>query len=566
MAEISSKTTRRKVLVGGMAVIVVGIAGFLILTSPLTWSLTHPDRDVADNAAPDLENGRAMFVVGDCATCHVTPDQDNVTLMVGGRAVTTDQDNKLLLGGGRALETEFGTFHMPNISPHPEDGIGSWTLAEFTRAMREGVGPDGMLPDGRNLYPAFPYTSYQRMTANDIRDLFAFIQTLEPVAGKAPANELKFPYNIRRGVGLWRLVFLDGKPTEYEPSDLIAATPSVDPGVLARGHYLVEGPAHCVECHSPRTFIGTIPEDMRYAGGPNPEGTGYFPNITPHETGIGFWSKNSIANYMKTGISPINKVAGGDMAEVVHNTTQISDEDRHAMAAYMKTVPAVDHPGPGVPEPNYTPELVMLPTPTEKVVELPTSSASEIAAADTLYVAHAKSFYVSEDDLGTSAEEDGKFLGAAELAVLARDGDKIKVRLDGWQMSGADPVFFAEQGHRIMQAVLGDEAIATVEKQKTVVDPDTGQEWAEASLEVWIDSKGMTTELPELWQYSAEIFNSSCATCHALPAADHFLANQWIGNLNAMKRFTSLTDDQYRLLLAYLQNHSKDVGPKEGVH
>jgi mono/diheme cytochrome c family protein len=556
----------RIVLVGAISAIVVGVAGFLILTSPLTWSLTHSDRDVADNAAPNIDNGRTMFVIGDCATCHVTPGQEDVQLLVGGRAVAPDPDNKLLLGGGRVLETEFGAFHMPNISPHPEDGIGSWTLAEFTRAMREGVGPGGLLGDGKNLYPAFPYTSYQRMTANDIRDMFAYIQTLEPVASEVPEHELKFPYNIRRGVGVWRLAFLDGKASEYEPSEEIAATFSVEPEVLYRGHYLVEGPAHCAECHSPRTFIGIIPEGMRYAGGPNPEGTGYFPNVTPDETGIGFWSANSIANYLRTGVSPINKVAGGDMAAVVHNTAQISDEDRLAMAVYTKTVPSVQNPGPGVPEPNFTPEIVMLPPRAERVVELPTSGESEIASAETLYVAHAKPFYVDESSVGAPDGEDGKFLGAAELSVVARDGDKIKVRLDGWQMGGADPVIFSEQGHRIVQAVLGDAAIAAVERQAPIVDPDTGQEWSESSLEVWVESEGMTTELQELWAYSADIYNSSCSTCHALPETDHFLANQWIGNLNAMKRFTSLTDDQYRLLLAYLQNHSKDVGASEGVH
>ncbi|KAB2532939.1 cytochrome C [Salipiger aestuarii] len=557
-----SPNTRKRVLVGGVSLAALGVVGFLALTSPLVWSLTHPDRDVADNTEPDLDNGRAMFVIGDCATCHVSPGAENVLLLANGRAVTPNQDDQLLLGGGRVLETEFGAFHMPNISPHPEDGIGAWSLAEFTRAMREGVGPDGLLPDGRNLYPAFPYTSYQRMTANDVRDMFAYIQTLEPVASDIPDHDLKFPYNIRRGVGVWRLAFLDGQPIEYSPSTEAAAALSVEPDVLERGHYLVEGPGHCAECHSPRTFMGTIPQDMRYAGGANPEGTGYFPNITPDETGIGFWSANSIANYLRTGISPINKVAGGDMADVVHNTAQISDADRFAMGAYMKTVPAIDKPAPGMPEPNLTPEIVMLPPSATQVPELPTSGAGEIEAAETVYVAHTKTFFIDKAAVGT-ADGDGKLLGATELAVVDREDGRLKVRLDGWQMPEAERVFYAEQGHRILQAILGDASIEQVSRQESMVDPDTQQEWARSSLEVWIDDKDMSTELSALWDYSADLYNASCGTCHALPVKDHYLANQWIGNLNSMRRFTSLGDDQYRLLLAYLQNHSKDVTSRD---
>jgi mono/diheme cytochrome c family protein len=555
---LASKSSRT-VLISGVSVVVLGIAGFFALTSPWMWSLTHPERDVADNQPPDIDNGRALFVISDCATCHVTPGQEGVLLLTNGRAVTPSQDDKLQLGGGRILETEFGAFHMPNISPHLEDGIGAWTLAEFTKAMREGVGPDGALPDGRNLYPSFPYTSYQHMTANDVRDLFAYIQTLEPVAGKVPDHELKFPFNIRRGVGVWRLAFLDGQPPEYTPAPEDVAALSVAPDVLARGHYLVEGPGHCAECHSQRTFMGTIPGDMRYAGGVNPEGTGYFPNITPDETGIGFWSANSIANYLRSGISPINKVAGGDMADVVHNTAQISDEDRFAMAAYMKTVPAVDNPAPGMPEPNRTPQIVMLPPSPVKQAELPTSSVIQIAEAGKLYVAHTKPFFVKQASIGTTADEDGFLLGAAELAVVSRDDGKIKVRLDGWQMTGADTVFYAEQGHRILQAVLSTAAIAEVSRQEPMVDPDTGQEWVQSSVEFWIDGEKMSSDLSALWDYSADMFNASCGTCHALPEKDHYLANQWIGNLNSMRRFTSLGDDQYRLLLAYLQNHAKDT-------
>lgn len=526
-------SNKRKSVYWLIGLICLGIVGFFILTSPTLWSMTHPKRDVADNNPPNLENGKTMYIAGDCATCHAVPDQGD----------------HLRLGGGRALDTEFGRFYMPNISPDKNDGIGNWTLAQFTKAMREGVGPGNV-----NLYPAFPYTSYQRMTANDVRDLFAYIQTLEAVPGKAPDHELKFPFTIRRGVGVWRLFFLDGKPL----SAMADATPE-----YLRGQYLVEGPGHCAECHSPRNFMGVVKANQRYGGGATPNGIGHFPNISQHETGIGFWATNSIVNYLRTGVSPIGKIASGDMAEVIENTKDLSDADLKAMALYLKTVPGVDRPMPGQPEPNYTNQVVMLPQTQALVVNMPVASTSELAKVETAYVTNTKNFYMASE---MSGDPDGKLLGATKLTIVERDGDKLKVRLDGWQLAGADTVFYALQSQRIMQAVLDKTAVAGIEHKEAVTDQETQQTWYPSSLTVWVDDKGLNTALEPLWAYSQDTFNSSCGTCHTLPESDHYLANQWIGNLNAMKRYTSLTDDQYRLLLAYLQNHSKDVNVSGKSH
>jgi len=531
----------KKLIICFFAVVVICIFGFFIVTSPWLWSLTHPTRDVADNSPADLSNGRVMFDAGDCATCHATPNQPD--------------HHKL--GGGRALDTAFGRFYMPNISPDKKDGIGNWTLAEFTRAVREGVGPKGAMPDGQNLYPAFPYTSYQRMSANDVRDLFAYIKTLEPVSGTAPDHELKFPYNLRRGIGVWRLFFLDGKPLEKIANQ---------PAIIERGRYLVEALGHCAECHSPRNFMGVIESGMRYSGGPTPNGKGYFPNITQDETGIGYWSQNSIFNYLVTGKSPVNKVAGGDMAEVIENTKLLPRDDLHAMAAYIKTIPGVDHPAPGQPEPNHKPEIVMLKQSTKRVVELPTSSANDIAKADTLYVVATKPFFMDENGTG---EGDGKLLATAKLTVLARDGDKIKARLEGWQMDGAPSVVYALKGQRIMYAVLGDKAMASYKRGEPEKDTDTAQIWYPVSIEFWTTNTGLNISLDTMWSFTSDLFSSTCSVCHSLPAPDHILANTWIGNLNAMRRYTSLNSDQYRLLLGYLQNHSKDVNPEtlsKGTH
>jgi mono/diheme cytochrome c family protein len=140
----------------------------------------------------------------------------------------------------------------------------------------------GTSPDGRHYFPAFPYPSYQRMRVADIRDLFAYIKTLAPIAGKAPAHQVAFPYNIRRLLGGWKFLFLDGKP--FEPD----ASKSAE---WNRGAYLVEAPAHCAECHSPRNPLGGIVQAQRYAGGPNPDGEGWVPNIT--QKGLGEWSERT---------------------------------------------------------------------------------------------------------------------------------------------------------------------------------------------------------------------------------------------------------------------------------
>jgi mono/diheme cytochrome c family protein len=334
----------------------LGFAGYLVLSAPFTWSALRRTRDVADGP-PDLVNGQMLFYAGSCGTCHASPDQKDETR----------------LGGGVALTSGFGTFYMPNISPDLADGIGRWTTAQFVRAMREGVSPHG-----ENEYPAFPYTSMQRMTANDLRDLFSFIKTLPVVAGKARDHDLKFPFAIRRGVGLWKLVFLDGEPLVAD----LKRSPAWN-----RGKYLVEGVAHCAECHSPRNFAGAIILGKRFSGAPDPEGHGYVPNITQDDTGIGYWSQREIGDYLSTGLTPINTQAGESMAAVVANLAHLPPEDRAAMAEYIKTLPAIDAPNAGAPALNRTPTIQMLPA-ASGGAKSPTSvlsaPADALAQAETL--------------------------------------------------------------------------------------------------------------------------------------------------------------------------------------
>ncbi len=300
----------RRVAIGLLVVVLIGALGF--------WFLTSPDRQTSGlepipAGEANLANGRTLFYAGGCISCHAVPE---------------DQD-KTRLGGGYALRSPFGTFYVPNISPHPRDGIGSWTPAQFVRAMRDGVSPDG-----RHYYPAFPYTSYQRMSVTDLRDLFGFLRTLPPVEGRAREHDLPFPFNIRRGLGLWKVAFLDGRAFVPDPSK--SAT-------WNRGAYLVEGPAHCAECHSPRNALGAIPGDERFSGGPNPEGRGSVPNITPHENGLKDWSAADIQELLSSGMTPSGDFVGSTMSAVVARISQVPEADRAAMAEYVKSLP----PRPG---------------------------------------------------------------------------------------------------------------------------------------------------------------------------------------------------------------------------
>jgi mono/diheme cytochrome c family protein len=209
----------------------------------------------------------------------------------------------------------------PDISPHPRDGIGGWTAEAFLVAMREGVSPQG-----RHYYPAFPFTSYQRMNARDVGDLLAFLKTLAPVEGRVKDHGVGFPFNIRRLLGGWKLLNMDGK---------VFAPVAGKDAEWNRGAYLVEGPGHCAECHSPRDPLGGIVTAKRFAGGPDPEGKGTVPNITPHKDGLGEWSKSDWTGFLKTGETPGFYSVGGSMGSVIKNTAELSDADRAAMARYM---------------------------------------------------------------------------------------------------------------------------------------------------------------------------------------------------------------------------------------
>ena len=292
------------------------LAGLALAGGAAFYALTVPVPAVTGRLparAADLGNGETMFHAGGCAGCHATPRQRDRTR----------------LGGGLALATPFGTFIAPNISPDPTHGIGAWSEEAFVNAMTRGIGRNG-----EHLYPVFPYTSYQRMALDDVRDLFAYLKTLPADARQTEPHRLDFPFNIRRGIGLWQRLYLDGKPFTPDPARSAAVN---------RGAYLVEGPGHCAECHSPRDRLGGIVAARRHAGGPAVDGKGWVPNITPHSDGLAGWSADDIAYLLKTGLTPDSDSVGSGMADVVRSVGKLADGDVNAMAAYLKAMP----PQPG---------------------------------------------------------------------------------------------------------------------------------------------------------------------------------------------------------------------------
>lgn len=261
-----------------------------------------------------ISEGKILFSAGGCANCH------------------TDKKAKLpLAAGGAALKTPFGDFFAPNITPHKEFGIGAWTDAQFIRAMRDGVAPDGS-----HYFPVFPYTSFTKMTDADLLAIKAYIFTLKPVAQPNKPHDVSFPFNIRFGQFFWKLLFFERGP--YKPD----SEKSVQ---WNRGAYLSRAVAHCGECHTPRNFLGGLDMSREYMGakeGEGPEGEGV-PNIRSEPgTGIHNWSNEQITTYLKYGEDPDGDYAGSLMFDVIDQGTELlTDSDREAIAAYLKDLPAL---------------------------------------------------------------------------------------------------------------------------------------------------------------------------------------------------------------------------------
>jgi mono/diheme cytochrome c family protein len=294
------------------------LALLVVACAALAWVLSAPEPRYAEaewqalGLAGDAASGRLVFFAGGCESCHKSPDADD----------------PLELGGGLALKTPFGTFYPPNISSDPVDGIGSWRPVDIANALLSGVSRHG-----RNLYPSFPYPSYQRMTPKDVANLSAFLRTLPAVHGQTPANDLEFPFSIRRAVGLWKLLYIDNASLHPNPGQSEQWN---------RGRYLVEGPGHCGECHTPRGFLGEMDQSRALAGSPLPDGHGKAANLR----GGDFlnWATADIVEALTSGFTPSGDVLGSGMTAVVRNLAELPEADRQAIAVYLKSLPALGPP------------------------------------------------------------------------------------------------------------------------------------------------------------------------------------------------------------------------------
>jgi mono/diheme cytochrome c family protein len=266
----------------------------------LTVSGAHAETDF-----DRIQLGRYLTDAGDCVACHTK---------AGGKP----------FAGGAPLATPFGVIYSPNITPDRETGIGAWSDDEFYRAMHEGISRDGS-----RLYPAFPYPHFTHVTRSDVDAIRAYLATLEPVSSTPPRNELPFPLNQRVLMRAWNWMFFDDASFQPDPKKSDAWN---------RGAYLVEGLGHCATCHTPRNAFGSANSDQSYAGGNLQNWLA--PDLGPDlRTGLGRWTEQDIAEYLKTGRNALSN-ASGPMAEVIeHSTSRLTDEDVRAIATYLKDLP-----------------------------------------------------------------------------------------------------------------------------------------------------------------------------------------------------------------------------------
>lgn len=269
------------------------------------------------SANPDVERGRRVFYATGGCSCHTNYPGEG--------------DDAPWLAGGRPLETPFGVFYSTNITRDPETGLGGWSDADFIRAMREGLSPEG-----RHYFPVFPYTSFSGLRRQDLVDLKAYLDSV-PVIKRANRDpDAPFPFSWRAALVGWKWLNFDPQriETEKDRSD-----------EWNRGNYLVRAAAHCGECHTPRTLTGGLDRSMWLAGSlEGPEGE-RAPNITPHrETGIGSWSIPDLVWYLEMGLKPDGDDTQGLMSEVIeHGYSNLSAGDLAAIATYLKSIPAIEN-------------------------------------------------------------------------------------------------------------------------------------------------------------------------------------------------------------------------------
>ena len=284
-----------------------------LLVAACVLIATSPMAVIAATQADDtlLVRGEYVLRISGCSHCHTAE---------GGEQ----------LGGGRALATPFGTFYTPNITAHKTAGIGDWSADEFHRALHQGVAPDGS-----DYYPAFPYTSYTRISAEDASALYAHLLSLPASEQANREHELAWFLRWRFAARVWKWLFFSAGEFQQQPGQSEQWN---------RGAYIAEGMGHCGECHTARNIIGALREDMAYAGnaqGPEDE---LVPNITPDKgTGIGDWNRDELEDFLKFGELPDGEYAAGSMDPVIEGLNHLTPDDREALIDYLRALAPIDN-------------------------------------------------------------------------------------------------------------------------------------------------------------------------------------------------------------------------------
>lgn len=309
---------QRKTLFAVSAAVIAAAAAM----APVFWSshgtLGTGTAQAAEAAAPAaqpisqadlIKRGEYLAHAGDCIACHTVR---------GGKPYA----------GGYALPTPFGTLYSPNLTPDKETGIGTWTADDFYRAMHTGRAKDGSF-----LYPAFPYTSYTKVTRADTDAIFAYLQSIPAVHQENHPSAMPFPFNIRMSLLGWQIMFMS--KGEYKPDP----NKSVE---WNRGAYLVEGLGHCAMCHTSINPLGGPIKSAAFSGGLIPLQNWYAPSLTSDKEGVGDWTVQDLVDFLKKGVSDKGAVYG-PMSSVVHESMQyMNDDDLRAMAVYLKSLPQKD--------------------------------------------------------------------------------------------------------------------------------------------------------------------------------------------------------------------------------
>jgi nicotinate dehydrogenase subunit B len=311
-------------LAAGMA----GLAGMAAALWPMKPALPlTAGPDVSLYSMRAIERGRLVAAAGDCVACHTAP---------GGKANA----------GGLALDTPFGTIYTTNITPDNDTGIGRWSYTAFERAMRQGVHQDG-----RQLYPAFPYTAYAKLSDADMQALYGYLMSQPAVRAEPPKTQLAFPFNFRPLLAGWNALFLDATPFTPDPSRSAQ---------WLRGAYLVQGAGHCAACHSPRNRLGAEKTGEHYLAGGEAEGW-TAPALNQLATGARGWTADELFQYLRTGYSPRHGVAAGPMAPVIHGLAELPDSDVKAITTYLLDLPqaagatVAKQPADSMPTPTPVP-------------------------------------------------------------------------------------------------------------------------------------------------------------------------------------------------------------------